>query len=107
MRHTVEIADSKGKTMQLSVSVNTFGTSGSWRSIDKGMIRYNSGPVKQWAPSITSDWNVSLLKSSDNTWGIQFDNFISWGTVNDSGTGTVVQPWVLGLEPGRIDWAIV
>ena len=108
MRHAVEIADSAGNTMQLSVSVDTIGNGGSWRSLTKGMIRYNSGPVKQFAPSITSDWNVQLIRTSGGTyWGIELDSFISWGTVNDEGSGTLLQPWVIGLTPGAIEWSLV
>jgi hypothetical protein len=107
MRHTVEIADSAGNTMQLSVSVDIIGTGGSWRSLTKGMIRYNSGPVHQFVPTFTGDWNVQLIRTSDGTSGIQLDSFISWGTANDEGTGTLAQPWVIGLTPGAIDWTLV
>jgi hypothetical protein len=107
MRHTVEIADSQGKTMQLSVSVDNVGWGGSWRSIDKGMIRRNSGPVNQWAPGKGPDVKVELLEPDGKHWGVQLEKFISWGTVNDQGTGTLLQPWCIGLTPGDIEWSIV
>lgn len=107
MRHTVEIADSQGKTMQLSVSADTVGWGGSWRSIDKGMIRHNSGPVDQAKGSWSLDLTVRLLNPADDSWGIKLDTFISWGTVNDQGTGTLLQPWCIGLTPGDIEWSIV
>lgn len=108
MRHTVEIADSQGKTMQLSVYVNEIGSGGSWRAIEKGMIRYNSGPVRQVAQGyFDPDTDLELMVSDGRTHGIKLIEFISWDTVNDQGTGYVVQPWVIGLTPGNIDWSIV
>src|SRR5439155_18420468 len=97
MRHTVEIADSKGKTMQLSVSVETLGFGGSWRALDKGFIRHNSGSVDQHGV-IATGINIDL--AADGHWGIRLLAFTSWGTVNDQGTGTLVPAWAVSLEPG-------
>ena len=105
MRHTVEIADSAGKTMQISVYVENIGFGGSWRSITKGMIRHNSGSVVQYTGSFDPDVGVQLV--AGGAAGINFEKFISWGTVNDEGTGTLEQPWVLALTPGAIEWSIV
>ncbi|SRR5258708_30778701 len=106
MRHTVEIADTDGNTMQLSVYVENITTGGSWRSLTKGMIRHNSGPVIQYQDSYWSvDTNVGLLAGGSA--GIHLQRFISWGSVNDEGTGTIDQPWVIGLKPGAIEWSIV
>ncbi len=104
MRHTVEIADSNGKTMQLSVSMNTIGMGGSWRALDKGFIRHNSGPIDQfkgWGLTI----NIDLV--ADNHHGITLSAFSSWGTVNDQGTGELLQGWAVSLEPGPLEWSIV
>ena len=105
MRHTVEIADSKGKTMQLSVSVETLGFGGSWRALDKGFIRHNSGPINQSKDSDGFTLNVQIV--ADGHWGINLLEFISWGTVNDQGTGTLEQAWAVSLAPGPIEWSIV
>jgi hypothetical protein len=106
MTHTVEIADTAGNTMQLSVSVETLGQGGSWRSLTKGMINHNSGPVAQTADSgFSPDTHVNLM--AGGVTGIHLDTFVSWGTANDQGTGWVRQQWVLGLTPGDIEWSIV
>ncbi len=105
MTHTVEIADSKGKTMQLSVSVDTLGFGGSWRSLTKGMIKHNSGPIHQYKIGWSASFDVGIM--AGGYWGIKLGTFISWGTVNDEGTGTIEQAWVIGLEPGNIEWSIV
>ena len=107
MRHTVEIADSKGKTMQLTVSVETVGWGGSWRALDKGCIRHNSGAISQTKTSGLTESAINLLQA-DNTWGVRLLGFVSFlGTVNDQGTGTLVQAWAVSLEPGDIEWSIV
>jgi hypothetical protein len=105
MWHTVEIADTDGNTMQLSVYAETLGVGGTWRSLTKGMIKHNSGPIYQPKRTWTTDTDVQLM--SGGFAGMKLNTFISWGTVNDQGTGTVEQPWVIGLTPGAIDWVIV
>lgn len=106
MRHTVEIADTQGTTMQIALDVDNVDWGGSWRSIDKGYIRYNSGSIVQYKPEgVFTGVGVQLIH--DGTGGITLDQFISWGTVNDQGSGRLEQPWCAALQPGRIDWAIV
>ena len=104
MRHTVEIADLASNTMLISVSVDTIGNGGSWRAIDKGFLRYNSGALEQFKDPIIG-WCVRLLANGNR--GLGLDSFLSWGTVNDQGTGMVSQTWVIALKPGRLDWSIV
>ena len=109
--YIVEIGDEKGNSFKISVSVvTTFSgplTSGSWRTIDKGYIRYNSGAVQK----VTSNGDVFvehlLLYRSDNTWGIRLNDFNDLWGANDQGNGAILQPWVLSFEPGRISWALV
>lgn len=107
MRHTVEIADSDGETMQLSVSVETIGWGGSWRAIDKGYVRHNSGAVNQYKNKRwTLIFNAEIL--ADGACGIRLYEFIgSSGIVNDQGTGTLHQAWAVGLKPGPIEWSLV
>jgi hypothetical protein len=103
MKHTVEIADSQGKTMLFSINHDVVGFHGSWRSLTKGMIRFNSGSMDQHGS--TSD-GVTMWLKHDNTWGIKLYNYTRWGTANDEGTGLLVQSWVLTLEPGPIEWSL-
>ena len=105
MRHTVEIADTDGITMRLSVYVNEVGLGGSWYSLTKGMIKHHNGPIEQtntgWSP------NQSVEIDASGTLGIHLDTFISWDTVNSQGNGWVAQPWCIGLTPGAIEWAVL
>jgi hypothetical protein len=105
MQHTVEIADTQGKTMKISVTAETIGFGGSWRAIDKGMICHNSGSVEQ--SKIKNGFDLDVHLTAGGEWGINLSDFISWGTVNDQGTGKLLQPWVLSLTPGKIEWSIV
>ena len=103
MRHTVKIIDSKDRYIKLSVAVDNFGKGGSWQSMDKGGIRYVSGPVKQFKPFIVgTDWDVFLF--ADGYWGIKLSTFLTHCTANYDGTGWLFQRWVLGLTPGAIYW---
>src|ERR1700681_4704330 len=105
MRHTVEIADSDGNTMQLSVYVDTTDWGGSWYSLTKGGIRYHNGAISQSKRDWGSGIEVDIIHG--RYMGIQLWNFVSWGTVNDQGTGWLQQSWVIGLKPGAIDWSLV
>ncbi len=105
MQHTVEIADTAGTTMQLTITAETLGWGGSWRAITKGMIKHNSGAIGQAGKSVTG--LAAQLLGPDGTYGVQLDNFISLGTVNDQGTGSLLQPWAIGLKPGVIEWSVI
>lgn len=107
MQHTVEIADGKGTTMQLLVSVETLGWGGNWRALDKGMIRHNSGPVNQAKESgVFATINAELL--AGGAAGIRLYQFIgSYGVVNDQGTGVLENPWGIALDNGPIEWSLV
>jgi hypothetical protein len=105
MRHTVEIQDTDGNTMQLSVDVTTIGWGGSWRALTSGMIKHHNGEVNQAGSSATG-LTAQLCTTAGSASGVNLDNFISWGTVNE-GTGTLVQPWCVGLTPGAIEWSTV
>lgn len=108
--YITEIGDEKGNSFKISVStVTTFGANfgGSWRTIDKGCIRYNSGAVnKETSHGELSVFHI-LLFDSNNTWGIRLNDFHDLWGANDEGTGTILQPWVLDFQPGRISWALV
>lgn len=108
--YIVEIGDEKGTSFKISVSMsmlNSWAATGSWRTIDKGYIRYNSGAAQRQQSPGELTVRHYLLYSSDNTWGIRLNDFESiWGA-NDEGTGIIVQAWVLSFPVGRISWALV
>ena len=111
-RHTVEIGDSDGNTFQITVNIGYSGvhTEGSWRAIDKGWIRYNSGLAKKDQTDGTLTGADLYLYGPDGVgagWGIRLNEWDDYGGVNDQGTGVLVQAWVVGAKPGRITWALV
>ena len=108
--YIVEIGDEKGNSFKISVSMsmlNSWASTGSWRTIDKGYIRHNSGVAERESSPGELTVKHFLLYSSDNTWGIRLNDFEGFWGANDEGTGFIHQPWVLSFEPGRISWALV
>ena len=111
-KHTVEIGDDNGNSFKITVDISYSGvhTEGSWRSLDKGSIKYNSGKSKkeQTAGTITgADLCLFGMDGINAGWGIRLDEWDDIGGVNDQGTGTLVQAWVLDAKPGKISWALV
>ena len=108
-KHIVEIGDEYGKSFKVSVEIDYVGVrrEGTWRALDKGFIRYNSGRAKKQQIDGTITTTELVLVSFENTWGIRFDIWDDiWG-VKDQGKGVILQPWVLGIDPGPISWALV
>jgi hypothetical protein len=107
MTHTVEIKDRWGRPMRLSVSLDIFDNSGSWHSLTYGMIKYHKGVVRQDSSSEFAPDSDAELYAAGHSCGLILYTFISWGTVNDKGTGNISGFWVIGLTPGAIEWSIV
>jgi hypothetical protein len=109
--YVVEIGDDEGHSFKVSVDLVTTLTgnsTGSWRSLDKGFIRYNSGAAKNQTADGggLSDRDVVLL-NRDGTWGVRFNFFHDWVGANDQGNGTILQPWILNFKAGPISWVLV
>jgi hypothetical protein len=82
-------------------------TPGYWRVINYGLIRYNSGKVfarNSGADATTLDIYLANL---DGTWGMQLWEYEDALGVNGQGTGSVTQPWVVGLSPGKFSWVLI
>jgi hypothetical protein len=110
-KHTVEIGDDKGNSFKITVDISYSGvsTQGSWRSLDKGSIRYNSGVSKKnMTPGTLTGADLYLygLGGLDAGWGLKLNEWDDIGGVNDQGTGTLQQAWVLGASAGKISWAL-
>jgi hypothetical protein len=110
--HTVQIGDGAGNSVKVVVSLGYFVADGSWRALDLGLLRYTSGVMSEYLDSddYDADYSVYLFGpgGTDAGYGIRlaaFDNRISG--VNDAGTGTAAQAWVLQLQPGAISWAVL
>lgn len=106
--YVVEIGDGDGKSFKISLSVPFLAyMNGSWRTLDKGYIRYNSGATQVENSTGTLSSQHLYLYQSDNTWGIRLNDFRDISGANDEGTGIIVHPWVLNFSYGRISWALV
>jgi len=81
---------------------------GYWRVVDKGHIRYNSGRAINRNPK-DADLTVRdlILTNLDGTWGMQFWRYRDYYGVNSEGTGAVIQPWVIGMQPGKFSWIVI
>jgi hypothetical protein len=110
MRYTVELSDVDGNACKVALSlpvlkVDTDKTNSTWRTLDKGWIKYNSGGCSAWGPVFHSG-NLSLLIGDG--WIVDLMEFLDWkNTVNDSGAGLIDQSACVGFKPGKITWALL
>jgi hypothetical protein len=81
---------------------------GNWRTLDQGFLRYGGGKlVNRDDRSRGVDTRDVFLLTMDGTWGMQLFEYEDTLGVNDEGTGSVIQPWVVGFTPGKISWVLV
>ncbi len=109
IKHIVEVGDEFGKAFQVSVEIDYLGviTEGKWRALDKGFVRYNSGMAKkQPIPGTLTTADLVLMNFND-VWGIKLNLWDDYRGVKDYGKGVILQPWVIGIDPGPVSWAIV
>ncbi len=68
--YIVEIGDESGNSFKVSVSTPFSGKGrGNWRTIDKGLIRFNGGQTQvEHSNGTTSGRHVYFL-DGDDTWG--------------------------------------
>ena len=110
-KHIVELGDNDGNSFKISINIGYSGvnTEGSWRVLDKGSIRFNSGVAKKSMTKGTLTGADLYLYGTDGFgagWGIRFDAWDDIGGVNDEGTGQLMQAWVLNEKPGKVSWAL-
>ena len=101
--HNVKVVDSKGHSFTIRIRTVRAGAA-KWRVLDNGFIRYTEGWISGQRRAGTVFHNDKFLLGPNNTWGIAIYDWEDFWSENDAGTGYVVQPWVLALEPGTITW---
>jgi hypothetical protein len=109
-RHTVEISDESGNSCRILIDIGmnlvTSGK-GTWRTLDKGAIRYNSGPAKCIPGTyVGDDFDLQLYASAQSGWGMRLNDYTGSLVTNDDGMGYLVQPWCLTMKPYRISWVL-
>ena len=114
MRHNlVQIEDKNGRKFHIEVWTPSLTAGwklrsdeyvGSWRVINKGFIRVNEGDAYRLLREDRFKPGDLLLRDSSSKWGIVLYYYDNTYRTNDIGTGEVLQPWVLGIEPGMIRW---
>ena len=103
-KHIFEIGDSDGNSFRISIEIPFLRFSnGSWRTLDKGYIRYNSGPTNP-TEGFAGDDDDLLLVSKEGTWGLRLDDYQDFWGVNEQGSGELLQGWSLNMKPGTISW---
>lgn len=112
MKYTIELSDADGNACKVALSlpvlkVDTDKTNSTWRTLDKGCIKYNSGGCQAWGPA---GWaqagHLSLLVR--DSWIVNLTEFFdSFRIVNDSGGGEIVQSACVSFKPGTISWALL
>ncbi|HUS06422.1 MAG TPA: hypothetical protein VMZ52_09010 [Bryobacteraceae bacterium] len=119
-RHIVEISDEVGTSFRLLVDIGRVGlgaassTRGTWRAVDKGAIRYNSGTAKYFSSTqmgggtdVDQDYYLALYSSPQAVgWGIMLNEYAGRVLVNDDGMGRLAQQYCITLKPGRISWVL-
>jgi len=108
IKRIVEIGDQKGKSFKMEIHIGGAGDAeGYWRSLDKGFIKYNSGAAeKDSMPGTFAERDLKLI-DTQNTWGMKLYRWCDFWGVNDQGKGLLLQPWVIGMEPGAISWVLL
>lgn len=122
--HYIQITDSKKQAFLLEIwtpsgytrtkfwkDPRKVATQADWSAVDQGYIRYTNGDALRYHSSGYTGADLYLgapdsFQQDPFAWGIVLNSYDDiWGT-NDAGTGLVNQPWVVGLEPGKIEWHI-
>ena len=74
--------------------------------MDSGFIKYHSGGCSACKTSALSATEIDLLWGG--TTGLWFLNFFdAMGLVNSSGSGEIMQPWVVNFKPGSFGWTLI
>ena len=86
---------------------------GEWEAVDEGFIHLRSGKTRTRFSEngdlttsdmlILGDGGIKMYDGND-LFGMQLFQYQDILGSNSKGEGTVIQPWVVGLTPGRIFW---
>ena len=111
MKYVVELNDVDGKHFQIEMHLPwleyLISTENStWKVLDEGFAKYHSGGCSSEKKGGYQPTDILLL--SGEYWGIKFSKFFDpVGIVNSSGSGEIMQPWVVNFKPGNFGWTLI
>ena len=111
MKYVVELNDDDGNSFQVEmkipfISSGTDTKNSTWKTLDKGFIKYHSGGCYFGKTRVYCPTDIYLLMNG--VYGIQFfELFDEWGLVNSSGKGKAEQAWVVSFKPGGFGWTLI
>jgi hypothetical protein len=111
MKYVVELNDDDGKSFQVEMHLPWAETltnpgNSSWKTLDKGFIKYHSGGCSSQNDPWFKPVNIRLV--TNGLYGVEFFGFFDGlGIVNSSGKGEAQQNWAVGFKPGGFGWALV
>lgn len=111
MKYVVELNDSDGNSFQVEMKLPwidwlTEIENSSWKTLDKGFIKYHSGGCHTGKERGFNPTNVQLVMNGE--YGITFFGFFdSLGLVNSSGKGEIRQTWLVSFKPGEFGWTLI
>ena len=111
MKYVVELNDVDGKHFQIEMhlpwlSVSTGVDNSTWKVLDEGFIKYRSGGCE--AEKLETVGATHIKLALGGYWGIKFFKFFdSASLVNSSGSGEIMQPWVVNFKPGKFGWTLI
>ena len=111
MKYVVELNDADGKHFQIEMhmpwlSTTTIPENSTWKALDEGFIKYHSGGCMAGKEKGLHPTDIVLIAVEH--WGIKFFKFFDYaGLVNSSGSGEIVQSWVVNFKPGKFGWTLI
>lgn len=105
--HRIEITDSRGTSLKILVSLPLSGRA-TWRTLDKGGLRYESGVAEtDHYPAKPLAW-IALYGGNeidDAKLVLHLDDFLGHTDVSGAGgEGHLYKQDYLIMQPGKIDW---
>lgn len=120
MIYTMEISDWNGTTCQIKLDLPFFNNIRPWNSTwqvqTEGGLRYRSGGLSIRRCTTPNMGTLMRFVRGVNDyweWGMEVYGFVNGGDYyyyesrNTSGSGTLHQPWTIGLKEGPISWILV
>ena len=110
--YIIKIEDTNGRQCKIEMTIPFMPKigphRGSWRSLDKGFLRYDSGGT-HFVPANErgNEGDLYFFLEDYPPFGMQFEKMHNFWGVNDMGAGKLPRDWVLCAEPGWVKWVVI